>query len=86
MTILLWIIVGGLAGWIASKIMHTDEEMGIFLNIIVGILGASIGAFLLTTLTGTSYGTFSIGGFITAVLGSILLLGFVKMATGHSRS
>lgn len=81
--ILLWLVVGGLAGWVGSKIMKTDAQMGIFLNIVVGIIGAFIGGFVMNMITGASYDTFSIGGFLVAVLGSVILLGIVKLMTGR---
>ena len=54
MSIIMWIIFGALAGWIASIIMKTNAEQGAIGNIIVGILGALIGGFLMQTLTGTA--------------------------------
>ena len=45
-----WIIIGGLAGWIGSKIMKTDEQMGLMLNIVVGVIGGFLGGWLLTLL------------------------------------
>lgn len=83
--ILLWIIVGGLAGWVASMIMKTDSSMGIPLNIVVGIIGAMIGGWLMNMLFGTDMALFSIGGFLTAVLGAIILLAIVRALTGGSR-
>jgi uncharacterized membrane protein YeaQ/YmgE (transglycosylase-associated protein family) len=58
--IVLWILFGALAGWIASKIMHTDAQMGAMANIAVGIIGAFIGGFLVRTLTGEAPEGFSI--------------------------
>lgn len=83
---ILWIVLGGLAGWIASKIMHTDAQMGAFLNIVVGIVGALIGGYLVNLLFGASVEEFSIGGFITAIIGAVILLAIVKALTGgHKR-
>jgi len=82
-SILAWIIVGGLAGWIASKIMKTDAQMGIILNVVVGIIGAGIGGYLMTTLTSSNgIDTFSIPGFIVAIIGAVILLAIVKAVTG----
>lgn len=78
-----WIIVGGLAGWVASKIMGTDAQQGIVLNIVVGIVGALIGGFILTSLIGFTT-TGWISGFITALIGACLLLFIVKLVTGRS--
>ena len=81
---ILWIILGALAGWIASMIMRTDAEMGAFANIIVGIIGAFIGGFVVRTLTGSSPDTLSIPGLLTALLGAVILLAIVKAFT-HRR-
>ena len=80
MGIIGWIIIGGLAGWIASKIMNTDEQQGIILNIVVGIIGAFIGGWLLSlaNIDGTSGILVS---FLTALLGACLLLFVVKAVT-----
>ncbi|QLQ16396.1 MAG: GlsB/YeaQ/YmgE family stress response membrane protein [Micropruina sp.] len=76
---LVWIVIGGLAGWIASKIMGTDAQQGILLNIVVGIVGGLLGGWIL--------GLFGLGSggmimsFITAVLGACLLLFLVGLVT-----
>jgi uncharacterized membrane protein YeaQ/YmgE (transglycosylase-associated protein family) len=81
LNILAWIIIGGLAGWVASKIMKTDASMGIFLNIVVGIIGAFIGGWVVNLLLGADPEIFSIGGFLTALLGSVILLAIVGLFT-----
>jgi uncharacterized membrane protein YeaQ/YmgE (transglycosylase-associated protein family) len=80
------LIIGGLAGWVASMIMKTNGSMGILLNIVVGVVGAVIGNALLP-LFGLSGSTgFSIWSFIVALLGAMLLLFVVKMFTGRHGS
>ena len=74
--IILWIIIGGLAGWIASMIMDRDAGMGALANIIVGIVGAIIGGFVVG-LFGISVNTFSIAGLLVAILGAIILLAII---------
>ena len=74
MGIIGWIILGGLAGWAASKVMGTDAEQGLILNVVVGIVGAFIGGFLMSFLTGKTDFGFNIGSFLVALLGSIILL------------
>lgn len=70
------IIVGGLAGWIASNVMKADT--GIFLNIILGIVGASVASFLLAVIGFSSTGI--VANFIVAVIGACLLIwGFRKI-------
>lgn len=78
MNIILWIIFGGLAGWIASIIMGDDAGMGIWGNIIVGIIGAFLGGWIADRVgmggaPGVERPT-SIKSFITAVLGAVILL------------
>lgn len=83
--IIAWIVIGGLAGWIASKIMKTDAQQGILLNIIVGIVGAFLGGLLLSLLGVDTDGAGLILTFITAIAGACLLLFGVKALTGRSR-
>lgn len=82
MGIIGWIILGGLAGWIASMIMGTDKSMGVLANIAVGIVGALIGGFLVSLFGGSGVTGFNIWSFVVAVLGSIILLGIVKAVRG----
>lgn len=81
--IVLWILFGALAGWIASKIMKTDAEMGALANIVVGIIGAFLGGFLFQTLTGTPVGGFNIMSLIVAIIGAVILLAIVKAIVGR---
>jgi uncharacterized membrane protein YeaQ/YmgE (transglycosylase-associated protein family) len=75
MGIIAWIIVGGLAGWIASLIMKTNERMGCFLNIIVGIVGAFIGGLVVQLITGQGFDFgFNLPSLIVATLGAVILL------------
>jgi uncharacterized membrane protein YeaQ/YmgE (transglycosylase-associated protein family) len=78
LNIILWVIFGALAGWIASKIMNTDAEQGAFANIIIGIIGALIGGWLARVLFGITVSTFSIGGLIIAIVGAIILLAILR--------
>ncbi|HYF96470.1 MAG TPA: GlsB/YeaQ/YmgE family stress response membrane protein [Patescibacteria group bacterium] len=77
--ILAWIIFGALAGWIASIIMKTNAEQGALGNIIVGIIGAFIGGFLVRALTGSEVEGFNFMSLLVAILGAVLLLAIVKM-------
>jgi uncharacterized membrane protein YeaQ/YmgE (transglycosylase-associated protein family) len=81
MGFILWLIVGGLLGWVASMIMGTNDKQGIFLNIVVGIVGAFLGGLLLAPLFGT--GTinqydFSIGSLLVSLVGAVILLAIVN--------
>lgn len=78
MGIIFTIIFGGLVGWVASLIMGTDGQQGIFLNIIVGIVGATIGAWIMGLIGGDTSTGFSIYGFLVALLGACVLLAILK--------
>lgn len=78
-----WIIVGGLAGWIGSKIMGTDEQMGIFANIIVGVIGGFLGGWVLGLVGFTSGGNWFLS-FFTCLLGACLLLWIIKLIRSKS--
>ncbi len=81
MNIIVWILFGALAGWIASLIMNTNEEQGAFANIVVGIFGALIGGFIARQLGSSGVDGFNLGSLLIAVLGSMLLLGLYKVMT-----
>ena len=81
MSFISWIIVGGILGWVASMIMKTNEQQGIILNIIVGIVGAFLGGLLLAPLFGTgtiNQSDFSIGSLVVSLLGAVILLAIVN--------
>jgi uncharacterized membrane protein YeaQ/YmgE (transglycosylase-associated protein family) len=81
MSFISWIIVGGILGWVASMIMKTNEQQGIILNIIVGIVGAFLGGLLLAPLFGTgtiNQSDFSIGSLLVSLLGAVILLAIVN--------
>jgi uncharacterized membrane protein YeaQ/YmgE (transglycosylase-associated protein family) len=77
------LIIGGLAGWVASMIMKTDGSMGILLNIVVGVVGAVIGNALLPMFGIDGTTGFSIWSFVVALVGAVLLLFVVKLFTGN---
>ena len=74
--IVLWIVIGGLAGWIASMIMKRDASMGAIANVVVGIVGAVIGGFLVN-LFGYDVNTFSLPGLLVAIVGAVILLAII---------
>jgi uncharacterized membrane protein YeaQ/YmgE (transglycosylase-associated protein family) len=79
---IVWLIVGGLIGWLASVIMRTDAQQGIFLNVVVGVVGAAIGGFLLSPLFGVAtinQNVFSFGSFFVSLLGAVILLAIVNL-------
>jgi uncharacterized membrane protein YeaQ/YmgE (transglycosylase-associated protein family) len=77
--IILWILFGALAGWIASMITRTNEQQGALGNIITGIVGAFIGGFIVRALTGNDVQGFNLGSLIVAILGAVVLISVVKM-------
>lgn len=87
MNFLIWIVVGGILGWLASMLMHTDAEQGPFLNIVVGIIGAVLGGWLIAPLVGAgtiNQGDFSVAGLIVSFLGAVILLAIVNLFRRHS--
>ena len=82
MNFIVWIVVGGVIGWIASMIMRTDGQQGVLLNIVVGIVGALLGGWLISPLVGAAtinQGDFSIAGLGVSLLGAVLLLAAVSL-------
>jgi uncharacterized membrane protein YeaQ/YmgE (transglycosylase-associated protein family) len=79
MNILIFIIFGGIVGWLASIITGNNASMGIIANIIVGIVGAFIGGFVATVLGGSGVTGFNIYSFLIAIGGAIVLLWFVSL-------
>ena len=82
MNFIIWLVVGGLIGWVASMIMRTDGQQGIFLNIIVGIVGAMLGGWLISPLVGVptiNQGALSVGALVVSLLGAIILLAIVNL-------
>ena len=75
------LIVGGIAGWLASLVMNRDASMGIFWNIVVGCVGSVIGNMVAGPLLGItgSVQEFSISGLVVAVIGATILLGIVNL-------
>lgn len=82
MNLIVIIIVGGILGWLASMVMRTDGQQGIFLNIVVGVVGALVAGFLINPLIGGGtimQGDFSISALIVSFLGALVLLGIVNL-------
>lgn len=83
MGIIAWIILGGIAGWIASMIAGNDAEQGIVGNIIVGIIGAFIGGLIFSLLGGKGVTGFNLWSLLVSVIGSVILL-FVIRSVRHA--
>lgn len=79
MSLLVYIIFGGIVGWIASMLMGTDGQQGIILNVVVGIVGAMLGSWIFSLLgIGGDITGFNIGSFVVALVGAIVLIAILK--------
>jgi len=79
---IIWIIVGGILGWLASMIMRTDAQQGTLLNIIVGIIGAFLAGLVISPMFGIStinQNNFSIQSMLVSLLGAVILLAIVNL-------
>ena len=79
---IIWLIVGGIIGWLASLVMRTDAQQGTLLNIVVGIVGAFVAGLVLTPLFGINTinsGNFSLPALLVSLLGAIILLAIVNL-------
>lgn len=87
MNFIIWLVIGGVLGWIASMIMKTDAQQGIFLNVVVGIVGALLGGWLLSPLLGAgtiNSNDFSVAGLAVSLLGAVILLAIVNLVRRKS--
>jgi len=82
MTLILVLVVGGVIGWLASILMRTDAQQGIFLNVVVGIVGAVVAGLIVTPLLGgapITSGAFDIRSLIASFLGAVILLALINL-------
>ena len=82
MNIIIWLAIGGLIGWVASVVMRTDDRQGVLLNVVVGVVGAILGGWILSPLVGVStinQSDFSLGGLLVSLLGAVVLLAIVNL-------
>lgn len=81
MGIIIWLIVGGVVGWLASIIMRTDAQQGLLLNVVVGIVGALLAGFIVSPLlgVGTINEGISVATFLVSLVGAIILLAIVNL-------
>jgi uncharacterized membrane protein YeaQ/YmgE (transglycosylase-associated protein family) len=77
--IIIWLVVGGLVGWIASMIMRTDAQQGILLNIVVGIVGAFIGGLIFNGGTINTSSPLNLTAFLVSLVGAVILLAVVNL-------
>jgi uncharacterized membrane protein YeaQ/YmgE (transglycosylase-associated protein family) len=82
MNFIIWLIVGGIVGWVASIVMGTNGQQGLLLNVIVGIVGAFVAGLVLTPMLGIAtinQNNFSLPGLLVSVVGAIILLAVVSL-------
>lgn len=82
MNLIIWLVVGGLIGWVASMIMKTDGQQGIFLNVVVGIVGAILAGWFISPLVGVStinQDNFSLPSLLVSFVGAAILLAIVNL-------
>jgi len=82
MGIILMLVIGGVIGWLASMVMRTDAQQGIVLNVVVGIVGALLGGFLLSPLIGgapITTGALDVRSLLVSFLGAVILLAIVNL-------
>lgn len=81
MNFIIWLVIGGVIGWLASMVMKTDGQQGIILNVVVGIVGAFIGGWLISPLIGVptiNQDAFSLPAMAVSFVGALILLAIVN--------
>ena len=82
MNFIIWLIVGGVIGWLASMLMKTNDQQGMFLNVVVGIVGAMIGGWFISPLVGIgtiNQNNFSLPAMLVSFIGAVILLAIVNL-------
>lgn len=79
MNFIVWIVLGALAGWIASLVMKTDAQQGAVMNIVLGIIGAFVGGFVMSLFGASGVNGFNIYSILVATLGAVVLIWLGKM-------
>jgi uncharacterized membrane protein YeaQ/YmgE (transglycosylase-associated protein family) len=82
MNFIIWLVMGGVIGWLASLMMKTDGQQGIILNVVVGVVGAMIGGWLLSPLMGVgtiNQDNFSLASLAVSFVGALILLAAVNL-------
>ena len=88
MNFIIWLVIGGIIGWLASMVMRTDAQQGVVLNVVVGIVGALLGGWLISPLVGVptiNQNAFSLPAMLVSLVGAIILLASstCSAAAGH---
>lgn len=82
MNLIIWLVVGGLIGWLASIVMKTNGQQGLFLNVVVGIVGAMLGGWFISPLVGVgtiNQNNFSLPALLVSLAGAAILLAIVNL-------
>jgi uncharacterized membrane protein YeaQ/YmgE (transglycosylase-associated protein family) len=82
MNFIIWLVIGGIIGWLASMVMRTDAQQGVILNVVVGIVGALLGGWLISPFVGVltiNQDAFSLPAMLVSLVGAIILLGIVNL-------
>lgn len=80
-----WVVLGGLAGWVASKFVGTDKDQGVVGNVVAGILGAVVGGWMFSLLGGSGVTGFNLWSFVVALVGAVVVLMVWKAITGRKQ-
>ena len=78
MNLILWLIIGGIIGWLASIVMKTNAQQGMILNVVVGIVGAVLGGWLFGHGT-INNSDLSVPGLLVSFIGAVILLAIVNL-------
>ena len=84
MNLLLWIVLGALAGWIALLIMRTDEQQGALMNVVLGIVGALVGGFVMSLFGLEGVTGFNLYSILVSIFGAVLLVWLARMVIRQS--
>jgi len=82
MNLILWLIIGGVVGWLASLLMRTDGQQGIVLNVVVGIVGAFLAGWFVSPMVGVgtiNQNNFSLPSILVSLVGAVILLAIVNL-------
>ena len=82
MNVIMWLVVGGAIGWLASVVMKTDNQQGILLNVVVGIVGSVVAGWVISPLLGAgtiNQGNFTLPSLVVSFLGALILLAVVNI-------
>jgi uncharacterized membrane protein YeaQ/YmgE (transglycosylase-associated protein family) len=83
MGILSWIILGGIAGWLASIVMKRNDQMGCITNVIAGVVGAAVGGWVFSLFGGTGVTGFNLPSLMVAFVGAVIVLAVVNLIFGR---